>query len=224
MNSPKTLVVAALLTGLVVGGPTGALGDTRGRLGLQGLAVSNELTGELPDEGSWKALIGFGVGLVAELDLGTTVSLSFQPTLTPRNSRQEFKIFNQVVDHIDYDLTYLSLPLIVRVTGNPEGVRGFVTGGMDLGILIDATATGTTTSSEDIKDDLNPTSLGALFGAGVMVPVSRHFLSFELRYVQGLDDIVNREDSGTETSFTSPSVKYRGLELIVGFLFGLGGE
>ena len=56
-----------------------------------------------------------------------------------------------------------------------------------------------------------------------MVPVSKHFLTFELRYVQGLDDIVNR-DASTDTGMASPSVKYRDIQLVVGFLFTLGGE
>ena len=151
------------------------------------------------------------------------MALSFQPAYIPRDSRQLFWQHGKVSDTIDYDLDYLSLPLIVRVTGDPVGVRGFVTAGLDLGILIDATATGEN-GSEDISDDLESTTIGALFGAGVMVPVKRHFLTFELRYSQGLDDIVARDGDTTNTETASPSVKYRGFGLLVGFIFTLGGE
>ena len=35
--------------------------------------------------------------------------------------------------------------------------------------------------------------MAALFGAGAMIPVGRHFVILELRYVQGLNDIVDRD-------------------------------
>jgi hypothetical protein len=223
----RTLVplIAAILIGTI---PGEALAG--GKLGLQVMANRTQLSGELPDEGSWKPSLGLSGGLVAEVDFAPTLSLSFQPTLTRRGSQQEFKVLGQVVKYVDYDFDYLSLPLIVRVTGASEGVRGFVTAGLDVGILIEASSTttnavsGMESSPEDITNTLNSSSLGALFGAGVMVPLSRNYMTFELRYFQGLDDIVARENSDAESVFSSPSVKYRGLELIVGFLFGLGGK
>ena len=39
-----------------------------------------------------------------------------------------------------------------------------------------------------------------------------------------VNDIVNRDGNESEGDFSSPSVKYRGLNLVVGFLFTLGGE
>jgi hypothetical protein len=227
ISGTRTLfpLIAVILIGVI---PGDALGG--GKLGLQVLANRNQLTGELPDEGVWKPSLGLGAGLVAEVNLARTLSLSFQPTLTRRGSQQEFKVLGQVVKYVDYDFDYLSLPLIVRVTGASEGVRGFVTAGLDVGILIEASSTttnaisGMESSSEDITNTLNSSTVGALFGAGVMVPISRNYMIFELRYFQGLDDIVARENSDAESVFSSPSVKYRGLELIVGFLFGLGGK
>ena len=55
-----------------------------------------------------------------------------------------------------------------------------------------------------------------------MVPVRQHFVTVEARYTQGLDDIVNR-DSSTESEFAGPSVKYRGLDVLVAVLFSFGG-
>ncbi len=218
----QVFLISVLLTAVIGTIPSNALGGIGGKFGLQVQATTNKFTGELPEEGSWVSGFGPGVGLVAEVDLLSDVALSLQPTFLSRNSRREFNRFNTVVDYVDYELDYLTLPLIVRVAGTSQGTRGFVTGGLELGILLDATATGTQTGTQDIKDNLNSTTLGALFGAGVMVPVSRNFLIFEVRYFQGLEDIVNRDGKESDADFTSPSVKYRGLGLIVGFLFGLG--
>jgi len=160
---------------------------------------------------------------LAELAFTPDVALSFQPSYAPRDCRQLFYDNSEVIGAIDYDLNYVSLPLLVRVTGDPVGVRGFVTAGFELGILIDATAH-TEKGSKDISDGFDSTTIGALFGAGVMVPVKRHFLTFEIRYTQGLDDIIAHEKDSTDTGIASTSVKYRGFGLLVGFLFTLVGE
>jgi len=211
-----SILVAVAVIGAVT--PAGAVGF---RLGGQLIGSLSSLKGDLPGEGSWEARTGVGAGLVAELAVTSVVSISFQPAYAPRGGSEVFKENGFVTATNDYDLNYLTLPLMVRVTGNSARVRGFVTAGLDFSILMDATAKTDSTSS-DISDGLDPASIGALFGAGVMVPISKHFLTFELRYVQGLDDIVNR-DSSTSTGMNSPSVKYRDLSLLIGFLFTLGG-
>jgi hypothetical protein len=213
-------VVAAGLIVALTATPASALS---GRLGAQVAAVGNELTGELPGEGHWNGSLGLGASLVAEFDLADDVALSFQPGFMVRSCRQEFRQYNRVTGYLDYEFDYLSLPLLVRVTGDPVGTRGFVTAGLDLGILIDAMVTDGE-DRQEIDETLRPTTLGALFGAGIMIPLGRHFLTLELRYSQGLRDMVVRDGSETDVGFTSPSVKYRGLSLVGGFAFSLGGE
>lgn len=217
MRALRITLIAALLGAAV--SPAVALS---GKLGVQVMGVGNSLTGELPAEGSWKGETGLGGGLLAELDLTTDVSLSLQPSYAPRASRQEFKQRGEVIGAIDYAFDYLSIPLVVRVTGHPLGARGFVTAGLDLNILLEATYDAGQ-GETDISDGLNSTSLAAFFGAGAMVPVGRQFVVLELRYVQGLDDIVDRSDESA-AGLSSPSIKYRGLLLIGGFAFTLGGE
>jgi len=213
----SAILVAAALIAVVV--PAHAVGF---RLGAQVIGSSSSLRGDLPDEGSWEGTSGVGGGLVAELTFNRDVSISLQPAYAPRGGREVFMKRRWVIGFIDYELNYVTVPLIVRVAGAREGVRGFVTAGLDFSFLVDATAK-TDSTSQDISGGLDGTTIGALFGAGVMVPVSKHFLTFELRYVQGLDDIVDR-DASTDTGMASPSVKYRDINLIVGFLFTLGGD
>ena len=218
MRTLQFALIAAVLAS--VAPPASALS---GKLGVQAGPVRNSLTGELPSEGSWEGRSSLGAGLVIELDLTVDVAISLQPKFTPRYSSQVFTERGEVVGTVDYDLDYLGLPLLVRVSGDPLGVRGFVTAGLDLGILLDAT-TRAEDETMDISDDFNSTSFGALFGAGVMVPVGGQFLTFELRYVQGLTDVVARDSDEPVPGLAGPSVKYRGLEFQVGFLFTLGGE
>jgi hypothetical protein len=222
-RKPRPRVIGAVVIGLFLVGAAPSASALSGRLGAQVAAVGNQLTGELPEEGSWKGRAGPGASLVAELNFTADISLSFQPGFAQRNSRQEFKSNNQVVGYFDYEIDYVSLPLIVRVTGDPVGTRGFVTAGLNLNLLLEASADDGSERT-DITDNFQSTSLGALFGAGVMVPLGDNFLSVELRYDQGLQDMIARDGSESDVGLTSPSVKYRGLSLIVGFLFSLGGE
>lgn len=193
-----------------------------GGLGVQVFSINNKLAGNLPGEGSWESRRGFGANLLAEINFARDISLSFQPGLTPRDSRQVFKDKGEEVGYIDYDLSYFTFPLLVRITGAPAGVRGFVTAGIEVSILLDATVD-YGEGGVDSKDEFNDSSLGALFGAGAMVPLGGNFLVFEFRYTQGLNDIVNRDHPDPEETSESPSIKYRGTSLMAGFLLRLGG-
>lgn len=193
------------------------------KLGAQARGGRNSLAGDLPGEGDWTGRSGGGGSLIAELFFRPDVALGIEPGFTRRRSRQQFKERGVVVDWWDYEFDYVTVPVVVRVTGDPGGVRGFVTAGLEVAFLVDATAheEGVT---NDITDDLNSTTLGALFGAGAMVPAWGHSLSFELRYVQGLQSILDGGEAVPGSGLSSPSVKYAGVELLVGFLFALGGE
>ncbi len=192
-----------------------------GKLGVQVMSVRNSLTGQLPAEGSWEGQTALGGTAVFELDFAADISLSLQPGYTPRKTRQVFKSRGTVVDEVDYALNYMTVPMLLRVTGDPLGVRGFVTAGLEFSFLLDAevTADGVT---EDQTAEFRDTTVGALFGAGAMVPLGSQFLTFELRYVQGLSDIVERDNTDEIPGLSGPSVKYRGFEFLVGYLFPLG--
>jgi hypothetical protein len=229
----RTLTTALLIATLsvAIAVPAGAAGF---RLGAQIIGSNSSLTGDLPDEGEWESRTSVGAGLIFEMTLPHEISISLQPAYAPRGGREVFKQHEWVIGSIAYDLEYFSVPFIVRVETGPAGARGFVTAGLDFSFLIQATATpdsgqvspGPVTPvilpEGDITDGFDSTAIAALFGAGVMVPVKQHFFTFELRYVQGLDDIINR-GSSTETGMASPSVKFRDLHLLAAFLFTLGG-
>jgi len=218
MNVIRFCVVMVL--GLAAAAPAHAL---KAKLGVQATALGNELSGELPTEGNWTGRRAVGFSALADVHLTADIALSFQPGFTPRRSRQEFKERDEVVGFVDYEINYFCLPLLLRVTGDPVGTRGFVTAGLNLNLLLDASVD-PGDGAQDISDMFRSHTLGALFGAGVMVPVGRHYLAFELRYEQGLGDIVERDGTEPEPGLAAPSVKYRGLSLSGGFLFSLGGD
>ena len=193
------------------------------KLGAQITTGTASLVGDLPEDGSWEGQVVPGAGIVAEYYFNPAVALSLQPAYAQRDTRQVFRTDGVVVSSTDYDINYLSIPLILRVTTDPGGVRGFVTAGFDVSVLLDAAADDGT-GPVDIADTFHSTTFGALLGAGAIFPVKKHQFTVEVRYVQGLDDIVDRSVEDSDSGLSSPSVKYRGLNLQVGFLFSLGGE
>ena len=213
-------IAAIVLIAVMTSTSASALG---GKLGVQVAGIQNSLSGELPEDGKWKGSSSLGFGLAAELNLASDIALSFQPGYMPRRCRQDFEERGEVVHHYDYAIDYVALPLLVRVTGDPIGTRGFVTAGLELNVLLDASID-VGEGDQDITDAYRSSTLGALFGAGVMVPLGRNFLTVELRYSQGLNDIVERDGGDPQPGLNSPSVKYRGLSLQAGFLFTLGGD
>jgi hypothetical protein len=192
-------------------------------LGLQVSATSNTFTGDLPKEGSWGGGSGFGADFLAEWNFAKDITLSFQPGYTPRNGKQDFKENEIVVATIEYNFEYLTLPLLLRVTTKPDGTRGFVTAGVEVSYLLGATFNDGT-GSQDIKDEHQSVVVGAMFGAGTIVPVGGNFLIFELRYYQGLEDIRDHQSEDAGSGLTGSSVKYRGIQLKAGFILTLGGE
>lgn len=219
-NHAKLTALAILAAALCVQG-TALAGSAN--LGIQLSASNNKFTGDLPKEGSWAGASGFGADLMLEWNFADDITLSFQPGLTPRNGRQDFKEKGVVVASTDYNFDYLTLPLLLRVTTKHDGTRGFVTAGLEVGFLLGATFDDGT-GSQDMEDELKSAVVGAMFGAGSLVPVGGNFLIFELRYYQGLQDIVDRGSEESEAGLTSASVKYRGLQLKAGFILTLGGE
>lgn len=221
MRRQTTLPAIAILVAALLVQGTAFAGSAN--LGIQLAASSNKFTGGLPKEGSWEGASGFGGDLMLEWNFAPDITLSFQPGFNPRNGRQDFKEKGIVVSSVDYNFDYLTLPLLIRVTTNPDGTRGFVTAGLEIGLLLGASYDDGS-GSIDMEDELDPTVFGAMFGAGTLVPVGGNFLIFELRYYQGLEDIINRESQESSGGMTSASVKYRGMQLKAGFILTLGGE
>jgi hypothetical protein len=211
----------ALILLLVLLAPPAAAVDWA--VGLNAVGTRNSFTGDLPDDGKWKPKSSFGGGAIFDLEFTDDIALSFQPTWITRGSIQVAEKNGIVLARVDYDLTYLSLPLLVRVASDPGRVRGFVTAGLVPAYLLDASLKfdGVT---EDIKGEFREFSLGALFGAGALIAAWGQHLILEFRYEQGLEDVVERGQPEQFELDSIESVKYRELKFSVGVLFGAGGE
>jgi len=115
------------------------------------------------------------------------------------------------------DISYLSLPLILKVTGTSPS-HLYVSGGFEFNFLLESTIVDSL-QTRDSLDGIDSFEGAALFGVGGMLALGNNYLFCEGRYSQGLGDIFLKEKKEDLTV----SIKTTGLMLMAGFLFRLGG-
>lgn len=192
------------------------------QIGLQGGFNRAGIGGDAPSGTQYSGATGFMAGLVADLPVARDVFLSIQPMYARRGTGIAFAIpgEEQPRDSLDVTLTYVSVPVLARVQA-AHG-RTFVTGGVDAGILLDATLSGRG-PDEDIKAVFKNLDVAAVFGFGVVFPLGAPRLTVEARYSQSL---VNLSAGGTAPSGVALPERFRtsGFQVLAGLMLRLGGR
>ena len=174
-------------------------------------ANNSKLSGDAPDKGSYKSLIGINVGANLDIKLGKSMWLSLQPSYTQEGTRVFYSVKGQEqsVDSIHIRLNYFSLPLFLKVTSN--NARFYALGGVETGYLLDSYV-----SSHDVQQEtdikVSEWNVAVHFGAGFRIPLGLPRLYIELRYTQGL---INLTDEPVNESYI-PRVKTSGFKILAG--------
>ena len=201
--------------------PTGA--ESQIALGVQGGLGSFKVKGDAPERFEYGGLRGGTAGLVLEWNLTDDLALSFQPTWAQKGTsvNVEVKGKQEPVDSMELRLTYLSLPVVVKVA--TRSGRGFVTAGVDVGYLDTASLTVGDSPGIDVLDSLESTDVSALFGVGGTIRRGRPTITFEARYNQSLFRVLPPSAPRELTSALPDGFRSSGYRLILGVLFPLGG-
>ena len=201
--------------------PTGA--ESQVALGVQGGLGSFKVKGDAPDRFDYAGLRGGTASLLLEWKLTDDLALSFQPTWAQKGTRVTVEVRGkqEPVDSMELRLTYLSLPVLVKVA--TRSGRGFVTAGVDVGYLEAASLTVGDSPGIDVLDSLEPTDLSALFGVGGTIRRSRPTITLEARYNQSILRVLPPSAPGEVTSGLPDGFRSSGYRLILGVLFPLGG-
>jgi opacity protein-like surface antigen len=154
--------------------------------------------------------MGFSAGAV--LDIGLMDLISIEPGLfyTTRGMKME----NSGTTFTE-NLSYLSVPVHVKVKFTSPVVKPYALAGLNLGLLMsakDKVEGGGATAEQDIKDSANSVDMGLDFGVGVdfALPALTPFVEFV--YYVGLMDLPKDLPSGV-------SVKSNGWEIKGGLKF-----
>lgn len=190
-------------------------------LGAFGGVNRSTLTGDGPDKTKYRNRRGSVFGIVAEFPVAADVAISLQPNLVQRGTGIAFKIEGEpeARDSLDLQLDYVSVPVLVKIFAAHR--RTFVTGGVDVGFLTDATIFDGA-GHEDVSHVMKTLDLAAVFGLGVAVIKRQPEITMELRYEQSFLNVANPE-SNPEGESLPPRFRSTGFQLLVGVMFAVGG-
>jgi len=218
MRTPLPFLTLAVLAALIAT-PHGIRAQ---QVGIQGGLNRAGIQGDAPPNAQYTGGFGYMVGIVFDLPIATDVFLSFQPMYAVRGTGIAFAVEGEEEprDSLDVALTYVSVPLLAKVRA-AHG-RTYVTGGLDVGWLLDATLSGRG-PDEDIASVFEDLDVAALFGFGVVFPIGRPQLTLEARYAQSLLDL----SAGGETpdgAALPERFRVNGFQLLTGLVIPLGGR
>ncbi|MCJ7716361.1 MAG: PorT family protein [Anaerolineales bacterium] len=162
--------------------------------------------------------LGFSTAFRVDYRISDAVAISFQPGYS--QLRSSYFVMNdsatRAIDSTDLRMNSFSLPL--QVIAWSENGRFFVLAGMQFDYTLSfksETLVSPYSDSYDVRDF----NLYAQFGAGFIVPLGKPYLSFELRYSQGILDLTN--PLVHQDSFL-PRTKITNISFIVGIQWPLG--
>jgi len=192
------------------------------QIGIQGGLNRAAIQGDAPPNAQYGGGFGFMAGLVFDLPIASDVFLSLQPMYAQRGTAIAFAVEGEEEprDSLDVKLTYIAVPLLAKIRA-AHG-RTFVTGGVEVGWLMDATLAGRG-PDEDITEAFEDIDVAALFGFGVVFPIGAPRLTVEARYSQSL---LNLSAGGQGPGGAELPDRFRanGFQLLTGLIIPLGGR
>ncbi len=189
-------------------------------IGIFGGIDLTDLSGDAPDNAKYTPDVGFAVGAVGELRIVPDVWLSVQPTWIQRGSRIAFAVLGEeeLNDSLGLNANYASVPILLKIVSNNG--KTYVTGGVDLGFLLNATISGAG-DPVDVSHTFRNIDLSADFALGIMLPVGKPRITIEARYSQSILNTAH-PDQSPEVYSLPPRFRWSGIQLFAGFLYPLG--
>jgi len=189
-----------------------------GAIGIYGGLNNAKLSGDTPSNTSYGGKTGLVFGVMGEFRIAKDVMLGLHPMYIQKGATPTIAPITDDGDPIENDLSmdYFSLPVLVKIeSGN--GVT-YVTGGLDLAFLMDASLT-TPLGESDVKDLLQDIDLSMVFGFGAKIPLGAPLLTLEFRYNQSLLNVADMELGQQDLP-----VRFRssGFQFLAGLILPLG--
>lgn len=186
-------------------------------LGIGGGITRFSLSGDVPDKAIYQPAYGKSFRLFTDFQLTPDILLSIQPGFSERGTDIAFDInrFQEPVDSIEIRLDYFSVPVVLKIRARES--RFYIISGLEIGFLSDASYK-TSGSEMNVSEWLSSYDANLHFGVGYGFPNTPSGLVFELRYIQGLYNVIDKNvnDNALQRSKSS------GFELIIGYRFNLG--
>ena len=193
--------------------------DAQFSVGINAGVTRMKFSGDPPDGiGFFVPKPGASSGLRLEYRFNDAFALSIQPGIS--RLRSNYKVMNDsgtaVVDSTQFTLNSFSLPVHAVVWS--ENGRFYIIAGFEFDYTLDFKGD-VLISQTSITYEVADYNIYAQFGAGFIIPLGKPFLSFELRYSQGL---VNFSDALVHQDSFFPRTKLTNTNFLLGFHLPLG--
>lgn len=173
----------------------------------------------------------FGAGAVFGITLNKLISIQLEPMVILKGG-----VYTEPsTSDLNVKTSHLELPLLLKV-GIGEKIRPYILAGPTIGFILASnveTEMAGLILEGDLMEILNRTEFGAVFGAGLSVPVWKGSLFIEGRYALGM---TNMNKGGlielTVGDFVIPGpetdpgdeIKSLGIQIMAGYQLPLGGK
>jgi len=161
-------------------------------LGVNTGITRMKFSGDPPDGiGYFAPRAGFSSALRFDYRLNDAFALSIQPAYSLLRSK--YSVLNdsatKVVDSTYFSVPSLSLPVSAIVWS--ENGRFYVLAGFEITYVLNFTGETPISALQSTENiyDVDKFYVYAHFGAGFIIPLGKPYLSFEVRYSQGLKDL-----------------------------------
>jgi hypothetical protein len=211
----KVIIVVAML--LLACAVIPVMAQTHlGPMAALNLANVNIADKEAGEEYSMRTVFGFGG--VASFGLSEMMALQFEPAYMQKGTKVKF----DGQDVGDVKLTYIDVPVLLKIAFGQSNVKPYALVGGNIGFLMSSKFAPAQGDEQDIKDETESLDYGLNFGAGVNIPMGTNQFFIEAQYALGLSDITKPVEVLGETFDSSD--KNTGIHINVGILFPLGGQ
>ena len=185
-------------------------------IGVSGLLGRHNLSGDSPAGSSWSPNFQFGAALQISYELTSDVSLTLQPGYAPRKSALQYTVpqnpnalisKDTLVDSLFVTTSWIDIPIGMRVYSGSH--RWFFSTGATLSLL-QSIEIDTLTGSYEPDNAIKGTDLSLFIGAGYRIPVDPVGICIEVRYSQGLVDLIGENQDVTFRQ--APIIRMGGLQ------------
>lgn len=189
------------------------------RLGATVGGNSTSLIGDTPPDAVFASKYGYSAGINADIFLQDDISILIKSIYSKKNTALLFEVDYQYdpYDSTDISVDYLEIPISVKVTADNNIT--YAIAGLSLNMILSAKRYENPSNTEtDITNSYETFSINANFGIGVQFNIGDPLLFVELRYSQGLSNLVN---SSTNEIQNLNRLKSNSIQLLTGIMFNL---
>jgi opacity protein-like surface antigen len=172
----------------------------------------------------------FGVGGVLDIGVSKNVAIVLQPMYLQKGAKEKAAEIEGVTGEATYKANLLEVPVSLKVSFGSANTRPYLLAGPRIGFILNAKAESNIPGLKgevDFDELVESTDLGLTIGGGLNFQLERVSLFIEGQYAFGLTDVFKGgtvEFNGIPAVYDNDDVKTRGIQIMSGITFPLGGK